>query len=113
MKTKSSLGIAVLLATLVLLQPLAACAAMFEPAEAAHACCSKNPASATSKTDCCVVSSAPPEPEALPAATAAVWGIVPASGETPTELTAFEPTSDAKVQFAAAHLFIRFHQLLI
>jgi hypothetical protein len=113
MKTKSTLGIAVLLATLVLLQPLAACVAMFEPTEAAHACCRKNIPPPSSKTDCCVVSSAPPDREALPAATAMVWGIVPASGEPSTELNACDPTSDAVVQLAASHLFIRFHQLLI
>ena len=113
MKTKTSLGLAVLLATLVLLQPLAACVAMFQPTEAAHACCSKNPPLSSSKTDCCVVSSAPPEPQALPATTAVVWSAVPGSREAATELNPFEPTSDAVVQFAASHLFIRFHQFLI
>ena len=113
MKTKSTLGIAVLLATLVLLQPLAACVAMLETTEAAHACCSKNHPVSSSKADCCVVSSAPPEPEALPATTPVVWGAVPGSGEAATELIAFEPTSDAAVQFAASHLFIRFHQFLV
>ena len=44
MKPKATFGIALLLATVFLLQPVVTCAAMFEPADSdAHSCCPRNP----------------------------------------------------------------------
>lgn len=116
MKPKATFGIALLLATVFLLQPVVTCAAMFEPADsAAHSCCPLNPQPTAPKpsTQCCMVSSAPTVPAVPTGIEAIVWGALPSSGQVRIGVAGFERPVTASPQFCAPDLFIQFRQLLI
>jgi hypothetical protein len=116
MRPKSSFGVALLLATLFLLQPVATCAAMFKPADSsAHSCCSRNtqPLAPKPNAQCCMVSSAAAGPTVPTGIEAGIGEASPATGQIRIGIARFDPLVTASRQFSAPDLFIQFRQLLI
>jgi hypothetical protein len=116
MKTTFKFGFAVLLAALFLVHPLAACAAMWQPAEAtAHPCCPRKPqpATAPSGTDCCIVSAPPVSPVQVNAIESLVWGALANTTQQAINLAEWDSNGALPQLFSRSHLFVAFHQLLI
>ena len=116
MKTTLKLGTAVFVAALFLLHPLAACAAMWQPAEAVrHHCCPRTsgPTNTTPAADCCIASAPPSTAVQVQTDQSAVWGAVPnpvVPVGTPVHAAA---VAYSEKLFLTPHLFVKFHQLLI
>ena len=116
MKTTFNFGIAVLLAVFFLVHPLAACAAMWQPAESnAHPCCPRKnqPETTTSNTDCCIVSAPPVSPVQANATESLVWGALANTAQPAIGLAELHSNAALPQPFSRSHLFVAFHQLLI
>lgn len=116
MKTTFKFGFAVLLAAFFLVHPLAACAAMWQPAEAtAHPCYPRKtqPATTTSGTDCCIVSAPPVSPVQVNAIESLVWGALANTAQPAISLAELDSNAALPHLFSRPHLFVAFHQLLI
>lgn len=116
MKTTFNFGIAVLLAVFFLVHPLAACAAMWQPAElTAHPCCPRKnqPATTTSGTDCCIVSAPPVSPVQVNAIESLVWRALVNTAQPAIGLAELDSNAALPQLFSRSHLFVAFHQLLI
>ena len=116
MKTTLKLGTAVFVAALLLFHPIAACAAMWQPAEAVrHHCCpqTSGPTNTTAATDCCIASAPPSTAVQVQTDQSGAWEAVP-DPIVPVG-NSVHPTAVAYAEkpFLTAHLFLRFHQLLI